>query len=138
MPVDITYTDHRQGAVLTASGPIKAAELITATNEVFARDFAIDPLLCVLVDGSEATVAGVTGADVRAIANADVRVSGQIPNLAVAVLARKSITYGLARMWQAYVEHSGWATAVFRDRTAAVTWLKEEVAARTGVSMELN
>jgi len=96
MPVDITYTDHRKGAVLTAAGRVKAAELLTATNEVFARDFASDPLLCVLVDGSEATVAGVTSDDVRAIANADVRVSGQIPNLAVAVLAREGITFGLA------------------------------------------
>jgi hypothetical protein len=41
-------------------------------------------------------------------------------------------------MWKAYVDQSRWETAVFRNRTDAVTWLKKEVARRTGVSIELS
>lgn len=137
MPIDITYMDLRKGAVLTGSGRLKGAELIAATNELFARDFVTDPLLYVLVDGNEVTAVDLTSDDMREIANQDLRVSGQIPHLVVAISAQEYLTFGLARMWQVYVEHSGWATAVFRDRTAAVTWLKKKVATGTGVSIEL-
>ena len=137
MPIDIVFVDGRKGAVFVGSGRLKGAELIAANNELFARDLATDPLLYVLFDADHATAIDVTSDDVRNIANQDVQLSSQIPHLFVAIYAEESVAFGLARMWQAYVEQSGWATAVFRDRADAVTWLKTEVAARTGVTIEL-
>ncbi len=137
MPIDITYMDGRKGAVFAGSGRLKGAEFIAADNEIFARDFATDPLLYVLFDTDHATAVDVTSDDVRAIAEQDLRVSGHVPDLVIAIYAQESLTFGLARMWQTYVQQSGWVTNVFRDRAAAVTWLKGEVAARTGNSIEV-
>jgi len=137
MAIDILYTDGRKGAVFAGSGRLKGAEFIAANNELFARDFATDPLLYVLFDADHATAVDVTNDDVRRIADQDVSASRQIPHLVVAIYAQESLTFGLARMWQVYVQLSGWVTEIFRDRTAAVAWLKKEVATRTGVSIEL-
>jgi hypothetical protein len=136
--ITIKYVDGRKGVILASSGRLKGAEITAANNEVFARDFTADPLLYVLVErGADLTAIDVTADDVRDIAQQDLDVSSKAPNVSVAVLAYDTLSFGLARMWQAYVDGSGWRTAIFQDRAAAVAWLRTEVAERTGIAIAL-
>jgi len=136
--ITIKYVDGRKGAILASSGRLKGAEFTAASKELFARDFTADPLLYVLVErGDDVTAIDVTADDVRDIARQDIEVSSKAPNVSVAVLAYDTLSYGLARMWQAYVDGSGWRTAIFQDRAAAVDWLRTEVAERTGITIAL-
>ena len=96
-----------------------------------------EPLLYILFDGDHATAVDVTVQDLRDIAQQDVRASRELPRLSVAVFAQDPLAYGLARMWQVYVDASGWRTAVFLDRAAAVAWLRSEVAERTRIDITL-
>jgi hypothetical protein len=48
-----------------------------------------------------------------------------VPNMLVAIAAPRDYAFGMARMWQAFVEDTGWNTAVFRSRAAASDWLRE-------------
>jgi hypothetical protein len=137
MTIAIKYTDDRKGAILVGSGRLKGAEFIAANNELFARDFAAEPLLYILFDGDGATSVDVTVQDIQEIAQQDVEASGKLPHISVAVFAQDELAYGLARMWQVYVDASGWQTAVFRDRASAVTWLRKDVAERTGIDITL-
>ncbi|HEX6842918.1 MAG TPA: hypothetical protein VF113_15385 [Stellaceae bacterium] len=136
MTIAIRYTDGRTGAVLLGSGRLTGTELATANRELFARDFVAEPLLYVLIDGSTIAVE-VTDQDIRTIAQENVRVSARAPQVAVAIFVRNPLSYGLARMWQAYVDASGWRTAVFEDRAAAVAWLRSDVSERTGIAITL-
>ena len=137
MTIAIKYVDGRKGAILEGSGRLKGAEFIAANNELFARDFVAEPLLYILFDGDHATAVDVTVQDLRDIAQQDVRASRELPRLSVAVFAQDPLSYGLARMWQAYVDASGWRTAVFQARAAAVAWLRSEVAERTRIDITL-
>jgi hypothetical protein len=137
MTIAIKYVDGRKGAILEGSGRLKGAEFIAANNELFARDFVAEPLLYILFDGDHATAVDVTVQDLRDIAQQDVRASRELPRLSVAVFAQDPLAYGLARMWQVYVDASGWRTAVFLDRAAAVAWLRSEVAERTRIDITL-
>jgi hypothetical protein len=136
--VSIRYVDGRKGVILVSSGRVKGAEFTAATKELFARDFTAEPLLYVLVErGADVTAIDVTAEDVRDIAEQDIEVSSKAPNVSVAVLANNTLSYGLARMWQTLVDASGWRTAIFQDRAAAVDWLRTEVAKKTGIAIEL-
>jgi hypothetical protein len=137
MPIEIDYVQGRKGAVFAGSGRLKGAEFLAASDEAFARDFATDPLHYILFDADDADAVDVTGQDMRELARRDIEVSRRLPGLVVAIYAHEALAFGLARMWQAYVEQSGWTTAVFRDRQEAVNWLKKEVAARTGTAVDI-
>jgi hypothetical protein len=45
------------------------------------------------------------------------------PNVKMAVIAPKDIAFGMARMWECYVDGVGYVTKVFRFREDAQTWL---------------
>jgi hypothetical protein len=138
MTINIKYVDGRKGVILESSGRLKAAEFAAANEEIFTRDFTAEPLLYVLVErGDDLTAVDLTAEDVREIAEKDIEVSSRAPNVLVAVLAYNTLSYGLARMWQAHVDASGWKTAIFQDRAAALDWLRTEVAERTGIVIEL-
>jgi hypothetical protein len=40
-------------------------------------------------------------------------------------------------MWLVFVEQTGWEVMVFRDRSEAVAWVRERVAAKFGVNVTL-
>jgi hypothetical protein len=96
-----------------------------------------EPLLYILFDGDGATAVDVTVQDIRDIAEQDVNASRKLRQVSVAVFAQDPLSYGLARMWQAYVDASGWRTAVFQARAAAVAWLRRQVAERTRIDITL-
>jgi hypothetical protein len=138
MTITIKYLDGRKGAILASSGRLSAAEFAAANEELFTRDFTAEPLLYVLVErGDDLEAVDLTAEDVREIAQRDIEVSPKAPNVSVAVLAYNTLSYALARMWQAHVDASGWKTAIFQDRAAAVEWLRTEVAESTGFTIEL-
>ena len=137
MTITVKYADDRKGAILVGSGRLKGTEFIAANNELFARDFEAEPLIYILFDGDHATSVDVTVQDIRDIAQQDIEASSKLPHVLVAIFAHDELAYGLARMWQVYVDASGWRTAVFRDRAAAVKWLQKEVAEGTPIDITL-
>jgi hypothetical protein len=55
----------------------------------------------------------------------------------VALQAKDDLPFGIARMWQVYIDQTGWEVEVFRQRKKAVEWLRERVLFRFGVRVEL-
>lgn len=76
-----------------------------------------------IIDLQEATDFHVTPGDLREIARIDLELSERAPNAFVAVVAPKDPHFGLARMWEVYVQATGWTTEVFRSPQEARKWI---------------
>jgi hypothetical protein len=45
----------------------------------------------------------------------------------VAIAGSDDLMFGLARMWEAYVDQAGFETAVFRELEAAESWIEAQL-----------
>jgi hypothetical protein len=53
-----------------------------------------------------------------------------VEGLLVALVAEQSTALGLARMWEAVVEGTGWETKISPSRAEAETWIRTRVKAK--------
>ncbi len=125
-----------QGVVLACHGHVTARQLAEAKKPLVANPAGVEACLFALVDHTPAEHTDYTIADVRALARWDHALSNHTrKGIAVAVVAPKDLQYGLARMWEALVEVTGWETMVFRSRSCAEAWIKSVVTANFGVQV---
>jgi hypothetical protein len=52
--------------------------------------------------------------------------------MVAAGVARRDLDFGLARMWQAFVDGNGWETMIFRSQLDAARWIEESTVQRPG------
>jgi hypothetical protein len=134
MPLTLRYLNERQGVFAEASGQLTGSELISAMATVNAPTLAEAPVLYTFFDFNGVTGVGITTDQIRAVA--ELALTGSryqsVPRL-VAIHAEADLTFALARMWQVFVDETGWETMVFRKRTQAVDWVRERMAARFGI-----
>jgi hypothetical protein len=106
-------------------GDADAATFRQFLDEMFGQE-DWEPGTPVLHDHSDLNAAPLTVNDVSAIAHfcADSRADFGTSHLAVVVA--RDLEFGLARMWEAFVDGKWDVTAqVFRTRDDAVSWLEE-------------
>jgi len=139
MPYQLKFPDGGRGFIVTLSGTLTGEEILKSTDEIFSRDLAAQPLLYGLVDAAAITRTDFTTQDVKDLAARHIAAAQRMPEtvLVMCVLAIESEIFGTSRMWQTLAAQTGWETNVSRDRSEAVTWLIERVAARSGVRVTL-
>ena len=137
MPIEIKYRDGGKGAIVTASGVTTGDEFIAVNDEVFSRDLAAQPYRYILVDMDHSRAMEVSTEQLRRIANHHLTVCRQLPHLVIAVYAKDDLPFANARMWEVFVEGTGWDTRVFRVKSDAVKWVKELVMDRFHVAVTL-
>jgi hypothetical protein len=52
-----------------------------------------------------------------------------------AVIAGSDFAFGLARIWESFIERTGWETMTFRTRWKAESWIKEKATANFGIDV---
>jgi hypothetical protein len=79
----------------------------------------------ILCDHTELNAGPLTVDDVQDIANISRKYKAQFGNAKVATLVSRDLEYGMARMWEVFVESEVWDASeeLFRDRDNAVAWL---------------
>ena len=138
MPVSYTFLDDGRGTIWTGWGRLTGAELIDKVKEATACWKSAAPFLYGFYDYSSVTEMDISTPQVRELASIGVEASKYRPDGAIsAIYATSDLSFGLARMWQAFTDQPDWDTAVFRERSAAVAWLKERVATRFGFRASL-
>ena len=125
MPLFTTFTDDGTGLLRTGKGLVTGADFLAADAELLASQAAMRRLRYVLMDFSETTEFRAIPEEVRSLARLDGRVSEYATNISVAIVAPRDQEFGMSRMWEVFVEGTGWQTAVFRDRAEAVAWLRQ-------------
>lgn len=80
----------------------------------------------ILANHSELNTGPLTVDDVQRIAERAVRSKSQLGQARVAMLVARDLEYGLARMWESFVEGKWDVIArIFRSRDEAISWLKD-------------
>jgi hypothetical protein len=134
MPVDVQY--ERDGTVirLTGHGTVSDQEFLRAHYGLYQSDDRTRRYRGALSDWTRVEEIHVMTETVRIVA-AMARRAARIgrPDAAVAIVAPKTVVFGLSRLWEAGVQESGLHTHVFEDLGEAERWLDEQLAAQDAV-----
>ncbi|HEU5079526.1 MAG TPA: hypothetical protein VFT72_09940 [Opitutaceae bacterium] len=112
--------DSARGLVLVRlAGKFTYAD-VSALSETLKNDPRFDPSFSELVDVTESESAGMPVDRLRELAQHSI----YSPQSRRAVLVKRELNFGLARVYGAYLEINGAAGVnVFRDRDEAMRWL---------------
>jgi hypothetical protein len=116
-----TYTE--EGAELRFVGFVTGAEILAAKADFFARCSG-NAARFVLCDFSSAESVDISSEDIQRIVDQDKAAMADHPRVLEAVVASKSLVYGLARMWQMRVDEARPHTGVLRTRDEALQWFR--------------
>jgi hypothetical protein len=122
--VSTQFIDEGHCLLLVGSGTLSGGEIIEATRQLATMPDRLRRVGFVFVDLQSVVQLKMTGAEVREVACLDTQLSRLMPKAVVAIVAPQDYVFGMARMWQALTEETGWTTGVFRSREAAQTWLR--------------
>ena len=126
MPTQLRYTYDGIGVEFITSGVVTGKDIIEANKEVVKNDNFLN-LRYQIIDRINCTKFQVSSKEVKIIANQD-KSAGKInPNIVIGIISKTDLQYGISRMYQAYVEKSGFLTHVFRDRKNAEEWIKNQL-----------
>ena len=120
------YVDGGRGLELVGTGVVLGSEVIQANGELIQEKERLRVVRFAIVLFEATAKLELTTEEIREIVDQDRLMAEWAPHMAVAIVARQDIQYGLARMWEAYVERVGWRTAVHRSRGEAEQWLGQQ------------
>ena len=104
------------------SGTVKASEIVEAKAALDLN--RLKAVLFAIVDFQETQRLDLTVNEIRDLARIDETLSKTAPSPCVAIVAPKDLHFGLARMWEIFVQTSGWKTGVFRTFQEACSWAR--------------
>lgn len=134
MPIINTYTDNGSGVITTLSGDVSGNELIAAQKERYSSTKKILLLKYILADFTNTKTLDLSSAHVLKCSNLSMSASKENPNICIAAVMNSDLGYGLSRMWQAYTDDIPWNANIFRTRSEAEDWLREEISNDLGFS----
>ena len=126
MPFTTHFTPDGLGVIQVGEGVVTGAELLAHTMEISRRSERVMAIRYGFVDLARTARLDMTPAQVRAVADEGAKIAALASSgVAVAVAASSDHVYGVARMWEFHSDGNGFETWVFRDRAAAIAWLRE-------------
>ncbi len=126
MTIHINHIDDGVGIEIIATGIVTGEEIFTAHREIY-NERNLGTQRYQLIDRSHCTEYRVTPEEIKKIAEIDRAASETNPDIIIALVSPTNLQFGMSRMWQAYVEESGFTTEVFHDRESAEKWLEEQL-----------
>jgi hypothetical protein len=124
MQYTIEFGGDPQDVTITTSGVAEPA-VFTRYLEEFLADARFRPGMAVLIDHSALDARSLSTADLRTIADGVLSRDDLIGASVVAVVASDSLTFGLARMWEAFTATSQLRSRIFYSRDEALAWLRD-------------
>jgi hypothetical protein len=133
MPVSVASVPDGGGLLFICSGSITAKDLLDAKARLLKTPIRLQECEFAIVDLGLASSLQLSPNEVREIADRDRELAVFTrPGLPVAVLAPTEVAFGLARMWEVFVENTGWETIVFKDRAEGEAWVRQKSTALSG------
>ena len=131
MPFSTEYLPDGRGVHMSGTGLLTGQEILEAKAGLLRAPDRLTGLAYGMVDVTDVTELRITRDDVMEFVAVDVRIAALVPRaVAVAVVAPGDLAFGLARMWEAFAEVTGWNTHVFRSRADAEPWLRPWIEGR--------
>ena len=117
------FVEQGRGVFFVGSGTVTWSEVHAAKSALIGRQDLLPRITFVIVDLKDATELNMTPGEIRQLAHLDACFAHLIPDAVVAIVAPSDAVFGLARMWEVFVETSGWRTSVFRSSEEACAWV---------------
>jgi hypothetical protein len=120
MPCSSKIYKERRLVFTTASGEVTFAEAVANEDRLYG-DPDFDPTFVHLIDGTQVTKTEISASELSSLA----RRTRLAPQSRTALVVTSPVLYGLARMFQAYLEVSraSESMAVFKELDKAKEWL---------------
>src|SRR3974390_102134 len=103
----MSYVDDGKGLVIDYKGVVSLPEYLAARNEFHTRDKARFPCNYCLKDMDEASFERIPSNEIRVGAMRYWK-DHDPPELVCAFVVSDVLNYGIARMWQSFVDQAGW------------------------------
>lgn len=131
MPITVELREDG-GILVTGSGRVTGAELIEVEKQMYKTEAATKNIAYRLCDFTKLENLDISADEMRIVARLDSEASALNPKMLIAVAGDSDVVYGMARMWQAYVDENGDRNQVFRTMESATQWLREQGVLPTG------
>ncbi len=136
MPIDIRILHNGMGILYLCHGMVSGKDFIDANNKLLAFKDRLKQARYGLVDVTTADDVQISESELLTITAQNKKMAAFVPSGAVvAVIANDDLALQLARMWESFVEYTGWETMTFRIRWKAERWIVEKVKANFGISL---
>jgi hypothetical protein len=134
MPMEIRDTDNGLGNIITGRDRIKDKEYVDAILKHLSQDEdKFKRYRYSLSDYTEVTNLEISSKSVELVAKYCQKASTVNSEAVVAIVAKKDVVYGLARMWEMLSDNTKWDIKVFRSREEAEAWISEKVDMKYGI-----
>lgn len=132
MPVENKYTDDGLGFILIGQGIVTGQEILDAIAIRFSSEDKIKKYLYGLADYTGVQEFRVANNEIDVIAQKDIEAARINPDFIFALAASDDLIFGLGRMFEVFVEKSGWAIKVCRTLDEAALWIKNSIKEKYG------
>ena len=122
MPINHSYSEDG-GVVITGAGLVTAKELFDGMNTLYATPEQISKIRYQLSDFTAVSSWQITTAEIVELANLDNIAAKINPSMLIAIAANDDLTYGLSRLWEAYLDSSPLKSHVFKTVEECKAWL---------------
>jgi hypothetical protein len=126
MPVQIKFIEDGLGVEFISSGIVTGNEIIQANEKIYTHEI-LPRLKYKIVDRTHCAEYNVTTTDIQIIAGQDRKAAKINPNIIIALVSTTPLQYGMSRMWETYVDETGFQMGIFKDRGSANTWLRDKL-----------
>ncbi|MDA8139589.1 MAG: hypothetical protein M0036_13145 [Desulfobacteraceae bacterium] len=131
MPHSMEYIAHENGLIIIWSGMVKGEEVIQSYEARFSSTERLAKLRYVITDYSKALDFDMTPDQIKTIARIANKAALTNRKLFAVAVMPTDISFGMARMFQAYAgdDTTGWHTFVTRNRRDGEVWLRQHLTA---------
>jgi hypothetical protein len=128
MPIQIEFRHEGRGVLYRCEGVLGLQQIADANNRLLVSPGRIRKLKYAIVDASLMEPQYFSPSEMDDIVLQDRQIASYVsPGFLVAVVAKQSAVFGLARMWQAYIEGIGWEIDIFLSLEGAQSWIRTRV-----------
>ena len=127
MPIEIKCLQGGTGIEMIGTGVVTGMEIYNGNLAIYSSD-TLSSHKYQIVNLANVEKVQVSREEAVKLANQDIEASRTNPNIVIAVVADLNHVFGLARMWEALANKSGFETMVFRKREEALAWVNKVVS----------
>jgi hypothetical protein len=136
MPIDIRVLHNGMGILYLCHGTVNGKDFIDANNRLLSSNNCLKQVRYGLIDETAIDDIRISESEMLTITAQDKKIAAFVSSgVVVAIIAKDDLAFQLARMWESFVEHTGWETMTFRVRWKAERWIIEKVQANFGVDL---
>lgn len=128
MPIDVTYSNHGAGVILVGRETVTGPDLLQADDVMYESEEKIKKMRFILSDYTRVTATTLEQAELTLSIQKDKAAARINPDIVIAVVTGKEITYGVSRMWQILgeIHEYPWKEFTTRSLSEAKNWITEQ------------